>query len=165
MTTRTMEAAAVGGALFSTTALIEDLGGASVARLSITGAALAAAAACDLAERRIPNRVTVPAALALLVLMAATGTGFGRIAGGLAVVGLLLGIGLVRPAAIGMGDTKLALVVALGLTDKALTGMASGFVLAAIFASERIARGSSSRGTAIPLGPFLALGALIALLA
>jgi Flp pilus assembly protein protease CpaA len=165
MSNRTLQAAAVGGALFCTTAVIDDLGAASIARLSITGAALAAAAACDLAERRIPNRVTVPAVLALLILLAASGTAFGRIAGGLAVAGLLLGIGVLRPRAIGMGDAKLALVVALGLTDKALIGLASGFVIAAIFATERIARGSSTRGAAVPLGPFLGLGALIALLA
>jgi prepilin signal peptidase PulO-like enzyme (type II secretory pathway) len=63
-----------------------------------------------------------------------------------------------------MGDGKLALVVALGLTDKAVIALASGFVLATVFATERIVRGSSRRGAAIPLGPFLALGALIALL-
>jgi len=164
MSNRAPQAAAVGAALFCTTAVIDDLGVAGIARLSITGAALAAAAACDLAERRIPNRVTVPAALALLILLAATGTAFGRIAGGLAVAGFLLGIGVVRPGAIGMGDAKLALVVALGLTDKALIGLGSGFVLAAIFATERIARRSSDCGASIPLGPFLALGALIALL-
>lgn len=164
MTVRALQAASAGGALFTTTAVFHDLGAASVARLSITGAALGAAAGCDLAERRIPNLVTVPAALVLLVLLAATSTGFGRIAGGLAAAGLLFGIGFVRPTAIGMGDAKLALIVALGLTDKALIGLASGLVLAAIFASERIARSRGTRGDAIPLGPFFALGSLIALL-
>lgn len=164
MTARALQAASIGGAFFTTTAVIHDLGAANVARLSITGAALGAAAACDLAERRIPNRVTVPAALALLVLLAATSTGFGRIACGLAAAGLLFGIGLVRPTAIGMGDAKLALVVALGLTNKALIGLAAGFVLAAIFATERVARRPGTREDAIPLGPFFALGSLIALL-
>jgi leader peptidase (prepilin peptidase) / N-methyltransferase len=165
VTFRRLQAGAVGAAIFSATGVVDYLGVVSIARLSIMGAALGAAAACDLAEQRIPNWVTVPAAVALLILFAATGTAFGRIEGGLAVAGLLLGICLIRPGAIGMGDAKLAIVVALGLTDKALIGLASGFVLAAIFAIERIARSSSTRGAAIPLGPFLALGALIPLLA
>ena len=80
------------------------------------------------------------------------------------VASLLFAIALVKPEAMGMGDAKLALVVALGLTDKALVGLASGILLAAIVAAARLA---STRGTAraVPLGPFLALGALLALAA
>jgi leader peptidase (prepilin peptidase)/N-methyltransferase len=106
--------------------------------------------------------VTLPAALALLVVLVATGTPLAEFAAGLAVAALLVGIGLVWPAAIGIGDAKLALVVALGLADRALVGLACAFLLAALVAGGRIA-GRASRREAIPLGPFLALGALIAL--
>ena len=88
----------------------------------------------------------------------------GRIAAGLLVAAALLAVGLIKPDAIGMGDAKLALVVALGLTDKALIALALGMLLAAIVAAPRLRRGEA-RNSTLPLGPFVALGALIALLA
>ena len=104
---------------------------------------------------------TIPSALALRALWAASGAAPGSIAAGLAVAAGLLAIGLVRPDAIGMGDGKLAVVIALGLTDRALLGLASGILLAAIFAGLRLARDAGSGGSAVPLAPFLALGALL----
>ena len=68
MSVRALQAAAVGAAVFGGVAAVNDAGSAGIARLAISGAALAAAASFDLSERRIPNRVTIPAALALLVL-------------------------------------------------------------------------------------------------
>jgi len=165
MTIRAAQAAAVGAAMFALIASLSDLDAASVVRLAVTGAALAAAAVSDLVERRIPNRITVPAALALLALWAATGASPGRIAAGLAVAAALLLIGVAWPAAIGMGDGKLGIVIALGLTDKALLGLASGIILAAIFGAVQLARNPSSRSSGVPLAPFLALGALIVLVA
>lgn len=165
MTIRAALAAAVGAAIFALIASLSDLDAASVVRLAVTGAALAAAAVSDLVERRIPNRITVPAALALLALWAATGASPGRIAAGLAVAAALLLIGVAWPAAIGMGDGKLGVVIALGLMDKALLGLASGIVLAAIFAAVQLVRNPSGRASAVPLAPFLALGALIVLVA
>jgi leader peptidase (prepilin peptidase)/N-methyltransferase len=109
--------------------------------------------------------VTIPAALALLVVWTAAGARPGRIAAGLLIAGVLLVIGLVRPDAIGMGDGKLAVVVVLGLLDKALIGLAAGLLLAAVVAAPRLRRGRAGGSGALPLGPFLASGALIALLA
>lgn len=163
MTIRAAPAAAVGAAVFALIGSVGDLDAVSIVRLAVTGAALAAAAMSDLVDRRIPNRVTVPAALALLGLWAATGAAPGRIAAGLAVAAALLLIGVAWPAAIGMGDGKLGVVIALGLMDKALLGLASGIILAAIFAAVQRARNSSSRSSGLPLAPFLTLGALIVL--
>ncbi len=165
MSVRFLPAAAGGAVLFAAVGLVEHVGEAGLARLVICGAALATAAACDLRERRIPNRVTIPAALALLVVWTAAGARPDRITAGLLVAGVLLAIGLVRPDAIGMGDGKLALVVALGLLDKALIGLALGLLLAAVVAAPRLLRGRAGGNGALPLGPFLAFGALIALLA
>jgi leader peptidase (prepilin peptidase)/N-methyltransferase len=165
MSVRLLSVAVGGAVLFAAVGLLEDAGEAGVARLVICGAALATAAACDLRARRIPNRVTIPAALALLVVWTAAGARPGRIAAGLLIAGVLLVIGLVRPDAIGMGDGKLALVVALGLLDKALIGLALGLLLAAVVAAPRLWRGRVGRSGAVPLGPFLASGAQIALLA
>lgn len=165
MSVRALQAAAVGAAGFGGIAAVNDAGSAGIARLAISGAALAAAASFDLSERRIPNRLTMPAALALLVLWAITGARPGRIAAGLLVAAALLAIGLIKPHAIGIGDAKLALVVALGLTDKALIALASGMLLAAIVAAPRLRHGEHARKSTLPLGPFMAFGALIALLA
>ena len=151
--------------MFGAAAAGEDMGAAGLARLAICGAALAAAATFDLIERRVPNRVTIPAALSLLVVWAVTGARPGRIAAGLVVAAVLLALGLIKPDAIGMGDAKLALVVALGLMDKALIALACGLLLAAIFAATQLSPSTPGRKTAVALGPFLALGALIALLA
>jgi prepilin signal peptidase PulO-like enzyme (type II secretory pathway) len=165
MSVRAVRATAVGAAVFGGVAALNDVGSAGIARLMITGAALAAAASFDLSERRIPNRVTVPAALVLLVLWVIDGAKPGRIAAGLVVAAALLAIGLIKPQAIGMGDAKLALVVALGLADKALIALASGMLLAAIVAAPRLRHGGQARKSTLPLGPFVAFGALIALLA
>lgn len=165
MSLRFLEAAAVGGAMFGAAAAVEDAGAAGIARLAICGAALAAAAMFDLIERRIPNRVTIPAALSLLVVWAVTGARPGRIAAGLVVAAVLLALGLIKPDAIGMGDAKLALVVALGLMDKALMGLAWGLVLAAVFAVAPLWPGRSRWKSSVPLGPFLGVGALIAVIA
>ena len=165
MSVRALQAAAVGAAVFGGLAAVNDAGDAGTARLVISGAALGAAASFDLSERRIPNRLTMPAALALLVLWLITGAQPGRIAAGVVVAAALLAIGLIKPHAIGMGDGKLALVVALGLTDKALIALASGMLLAAIFAAPRLRHGEQARKSTLPIGPFVAFGALIALLA
>ena len=165
MNLRPVQAAAVGTAMFAGIAAAGDAGVAGIARLAISGAALAAAATFDLSERRIPNRVTLPAALALLVVWAVSGAVPGRIAAGVAVAAALLALGLIKPDAIGMGDGKLALIVALGLTDRALLGLGCGLLLAAIFAATQLSSPRAGRKSAVPLGPFLALGALVALLA
>jgi leader peptidase (prepilin peptidase) / N-methyltransferase len=166
MSVRALQAAVVGAAVFGGVAAVNDVGSAGIARLVISGAALAAAASFDLSERRIPNRLTMPAALALLVLWLITGAKLGLIAAGLLVAAVLLAIGLIKPHAIGMGDAKLALVVALGLTDKALIALASGILLAAMVAAPGLRHGEqAARRSTLPLGPFVAVGALIALVA
>jgi prepilin signal peptidase PulO-like enzyme (type II secretory pathway) len=164
MTIRALQAAAVGTIVFTGVAAVEGVSAVGVVRLAICGAGLGAAAAFDLAERRIPNRLTIPAALTLLAIWAAAGGSIGAIAAGVACAAALFVIGLATPEAIGMGDAKLALVIAFGLTNKALLGLASGIVLAALVAALRLIT-TSGRGHEIPLGPFLAVGALLALAA
>lgn len=57
-------AAIGGGLLFLAAGIRLEAGGTELARLSILGAALGAVVASDLAERRIPNRILLPAASA-----------------------------------------------------------------------------------------------------
>jgi leader peptidase (prepilin peptidase)/N-methyltransferase len=131
-------------------------------------AALVAITRIDLEHRIIPNRITGPLALAAIVLtavlmpdqlperlIAAAGGG-----------GLLLAAALVYPGGMGMGDVKLAAVMGLVLGRAVAPALLVAF-LAGTFVGVAILirRGSSARRTAIPFGPFLALGGVVGLFA
>jgi leader peptidase (prepilin peptidase)/N-methyltransferase len=165
MTKRALPIAAAGGLLFALAAAEVNSDRLALARLTICGAALAAAAAVDLAEHRIPNRLVLPVAAACTALTLASGTGLRPLAVGLALVGLLLGFSLARPAALGMGDVKLALLISLGLDGQAPIALLLGLALAALTGLLLLAfRGPEAWRQALPLAPFLAAGALAALL-
>jgi leader peptidase (prepilin peptidase)/N-methyltransferase len=66
----------------------------------------------------------------------------------------------------GMGDVKLAFFMGCGLGLAVVVGLFLGFLFAAVPAIALLVRhGSAARKQAIPLGPFLALGAVVALFA
>jgi leader peptidase (prepilin peptidase)/N-methyltransferase len=133
-------------------------------RLAIVGGALAACALYDLAQRRIPNQIVVPAAAACAFLTLAAGPPL--ILAGLATVLLLLVVSLCWPAALGMGDVKLALLLVLGLDGSALHALALGLAFAALAGLLRVIRGGKIAWRAsLPLAPFLATGALIVVIA
>lgn len=165
MNRRVTAAAASGAAAVLAIALGAGLDPLAAARLTVSGGVLGAAAILDLAERRIPNRLTLPALPLLVGLWLAGGRELGQIAAGLLLAAVLVVLGLVAPAALGMGDAKLALVIAFGLTDKAPTALALALLLAAAVAATRLLAGRDGRRGTLPLAPFLAAGALIALLA
>ena len=86
--------------------------------------------------------------------------------GGFAVVTLILVLGLLWPASFGMGDVKLALLIVAGLGGVAAQALVVGLVLAAVFGALLILRdGRSAGGRALPLAPFVAAGAALAMLA
>src|SRR5256885_205721 len=114
MNKRALFAAAVGTATFVGAGLVANTGVLILARLAIVGGALAACASHDLVQRRIPNRIVVPAAAACTALTLAAGIPFILVAG-LTVVLLLLVVSLRWPAVIGMGDVKLAVLLVVGL--------------------------------------------------
>jgi leader peptidase (prepilin peptidase)/N-methyltransferase len=123
----------------------------------------------DLDHRLIPNRLTLTGAIAALAIGLATNpVGVPeQLIAGTAAGGFLLLAALARPGGMGMGDVKLAGMlglflgrnVAVALLVALLAGTAVGLVL--------IARRGAAEGrkTAIPFGPFLALGGVVALLA
>lgn len=123
----------------------------------------------DLEYRIIPNKITLPAALAAIGIGLATrpsGVPEQLIAGA-AAGGFLLIFALAYPRGMGMGDVKLAAVLGLFLGRSAavalLVGVAAAMVVGAVvMARVGIAKG---RKTAVPFGPFLALGGVVALLA
>jgi leader peptidase (prepilin peptidase) / N-methyltransferase len=120
----------------------------------------------DLDHRIIPNRITGPAALAGLVAVAALDTDFlaEAVIAGLAGGGFFFVAAVLYPRGMGMGDVKLAgmlgvylgRAVAPAIFIALIAGVAVG---AAIIARKGAAEG---RKTAVPFGPFLALGGVIA---
>jgi leader peptidase (prepilin peptidase) / N-methyltransferase len=123
----------------------------------------------DLDHRRIPNVLTGPAALAALVAIALLEPAFlpEALVAGAAAGGFFLLAAVLHPKGMGMGDVKLAGVLGLYLgravAPSLLIALAAGVLVgAAIIARKGAAEG---RRTAVPFGPFLALGAVAGLLA
>ena len=88
------------------------------------------------------------------------------IAGAALAGGSLLVLALVYPAGLGMGDVKLAAFLGAWLAWDGLLALVLGSFAAFIPALGIIVvRGRAARKVALPFGPFLALGGVIALLA
>lgn len=133
-------------------------------------------AVIDARTRRIPNRLTYPLVPILIVLFAAAALVAGepgRIAaaalGGLAAFAALLVLALISPGGMGMGDVKLAGLIGIGLGSVGwgvlLLGIFAGFLLGGLVSVVLLATRSRRRKDLIPFGPYLAAGALVALLA
>jgi leader peptidase (prepilin peptidase) / N-methyltransferase len=120
----------------------------------------------DLERRIIPNRIVLPAAAIVLVGRTAVDPSpvwaIAAVAGAL----FLLLFALAYPGGLGMGDVKLALLLGAGLGRTLPVALMIGMVAALVPAVVLVARhGSSARKSAIPLAPFLSLGAIVALFA
>jgi len=165
MTTRALIAATIGGATFASVGVLAHAGPIALGRLAVLGAALLSAALFDLAQRRIPNRIVLPAAATCAALTLAAGAPLSLIAD-LATILILLIVSLRWPAALGMGDVKLALLLVLGLDGDALRALALGLLLAAVAGLALLTRhGRAAWRTSLPLAPFLVVGALLAVIA
>jgi leader peptidase (prepilin peptidase) / N-methyltransferase len=164
MTTRALITALAGGGTLAIAGLIASTNVLTLTRLTVLGAALATAALYDLTQRRIPNRIVLPAAAACGTLALAASAPLSLLAG-LATVLLLLVVSLGWPAALGMGDVKLALLLVLGLDGSALRALALGLALAALAGGALVVRqGRTAWRASLPLAPFIAAGALAAVI-
>ncbi len=158
------------GALFVSVALRFDAVW-SILILCPFSALLVAIAVIDWRTKKIPNRIVYPA-LAISVVYVVVA----RIAGGSvdlaqAAVGFLLyGGGLlvvafIVPRGMGMGDVKVAALIGIVLGALGIrwvvVAAGSGILLGGVGAIVAVLLGAS-RKTAIPFGPFLAAGALVA---
>jgi len=127
------------------------------------------AALIDLEHRIIPNKLTaLGAVLALLIGLALDPAGEPeRLIAGAAAGGFLLLAALAYPAGMGMGDVKLAAVLGLllgrAVAPALLVALLCGVLVGAAIIAHKGAR--EGRRTAVPFGPFLALGALVAVFA
>lgn len=120
----------------------------------------------DLEHRLIPDRVVLPGAVVVLGLRTLDEPSVAWLLGGLgAGLGLFLLV-LAYPKGMGMGDVKLALFMGTGLGAGVIVALFVGFLAGALPAVWLLARhGRQARKLAIPLGPFLAFGGLVALFA
>ena len=161
MTTRALVTATAGAATFASVGVLGDARPLALARVTLLGAALFAVAFFDLTQRRIPNRIVLPAAATCAALTLAAGAPLSLLAGLAAIVALLI-VSLRWPAALGMGDVKLALLLVLGLDGDALRALALGLGLAALAgAALLIRRGRTAWKASLPMAPFLVVGALL----
>ena len=131
-------------------------------------AVLVVLSAIDLQARILPNKILLPAMGAVLAgqVVFYPERADEMVAAALVAGAVMLAPALVNSAAMGMGDVKLAAFLGVLLGAKALPAMMLGFIATApVLAILLVLRGRAARGTALPLGPFLALGAAIVLLA
>lgn len=136
------------------------------AAAAIGCAALVVATATDLERRIVPNRVVLPAFVAVLALNTIAHPSPEWALGALGAAGFLLAAALAYPGGMGMGDVKLALLIGAMLGRMTPVGVLLGLLLALIPSVVLLVRhGSRARRLAIPLAPFLAAGAVVALFA
>jgi leader peptidase (prepilin peptidase)/N-methyltransferase len=123
----------------------------------------------DLEHRIIPNKITLPAAVAAVAIGAALdlkGVPEQLIAGA-GAGGFLLAFLLMYPRGMGMGDVKLAVVLGLFLGRSVGVAILAGVLTATLMGAVVIARVGveAGRKTAVPFGPFLAFGGVMGLFA
>jgi leader peptidase (prepilin peptidase) / N-methyltransferase len=131
-------------------------------------AVLVVLSAIDLQARILPNKILLPAMGAVLAgqVVFYPERVVEVLAAALLAGAVMLAPRLVNPAAMGMGDVKLAVFLGVLLGAKVLPALMLGFIATApVLAVLLVRRGRAARQTALPLGPFLALGAAILLLA
>lgn len=118
----------------------------------------------DLEHRLIPDRIVLPATVAILVLRTIDDPSVEWILSALGAGLILFLIVLAYPRGLGMGDVKLSALMGAGLGISVIVAMFVGFFVAFVPAALLLIRhGTEARKQAIPLGPFLALGAVVAL--
>jgi leader peptidase (prepilin peptidase)/N-methyltransferase len=122
----------------------------------------------DLERQIIPNKVLAVASLIGLAIVAVSDPASlpERAAAAAGAGGVLFVAALAYPGGMGMGDVKLAAAMGLFLGVEVVPAMLIALLAGSLVGIVMIARhGSAARKRAIPFGPFLALGGVIALFA
>ena len=118
----------------------------------------------DLEHRLIPDKVVLPGVLAVLALRTIDDPSVEWVACALVAGLVLFLVVLAYPRGLGMGDVKLSALLGAGLGIPVIVAMFVGFFAAFVPAAVLFAKhGREARKSAIPLGPFLALGGVSAL--
>jgi leader peptidase (prepilin peptidase)/N-methyltransferase len=123
----------------------------------------------DLDSRIIPNKLTLTGAVAAPAILALTDPGAipEHLIAAAAAGGFLFLAWLAYPRGMGMGDVKLAAVMGLFLGRAVAPAMFVALIAGTLVGAAVIARKGTAEGrkTAVPFGPFLALGSVVALFA
>jgi leader peptidase (prepilin peptidase)/N-methyltransferase len=141
----------------------------------VLAATLVGLSAIDLRHFILPNRIVYPLTVATLVLLAGAAVAnddfdpFLRAlacgAGGFLV---FLTLHVISPRSMGFGDVKLSFVLGLALgwlgVGETVVGLFFGFVYGAVIGVLLIATRIRTRKDHVPFGPFLAAGAMTAVL-
>ncbi|MDT0342380.1 A24 family peptidase [Streptomyces litchfieldiae] len=128
----------------------------------------------DFAVQRLPDVLTLPLAAGVVVglgLAALPGGGGGSwlrgLLGGAVLSAVYFVLFLINPRGMGFGDVKLAIPIGVALGwygwDVVFFGTFVGFLLAAGYGLSLVITRRAGRGSTVPFGPFMALGALLAL--
>ena len=141
--------------------------GADAALFAGAQVVLVALAAIDLAERRLPNVITLPTAVAALVLRVAferSHLAEAALAGVIAFAAFFV-LGLAARGGLGMGDVKLAGMLGFLLGWPVAGALALGVVAGGVGGVVLIVSSRATLRSSIAYGPYLALGGAIAIFA
>jgi leader peptidase (prepilin peptidase)/N-methyltransferase len=133
-----------------------------------------ALAAIDLDVRRLPNAIVMPSYPVLLLLLAASAAWqddwwslLRAVLGGSILLLFYLSLVLLHPAGMGFGDVRLSGIVGGVLAylswSALIVGAFAGFLLGALVGVAMMAARRGDRRTAIPFGPFMIAGTLLAI--
>lgn len=120
----------------------------------------------DLEHKLIPDLVVYPAfALALgAMILHDTTRWWVPVAGAAGAAGFLGLLHLIKPKGMGLGDVKLALLLGAVLGGSVIPALFIAFLAGSLLGAVLIARfGRGAGKTQVPFGPYLALGAVLAL--
>src|ERR1700754_3305975 len=125
---------------------------------------LALLSAYDIRERRLPNWLTLPGAVAILGAAVVVGHGVPALLGAVALSGVYFVVHLIAPAGMGAGDVKLAvglgaLTGAFGVDVWVLAALVAPLVTALVGTIGCIGRS----GTTVPHGPSMCAAAAAAI--
>lgn len=127
-------------------------------------AVLVVISAIDLKHKIIPNKIVVPAFVIVLAAQTLLHPSPQWALAALGASGFLFIAAVVYPAGMGMGDVKLALLLGAMLGRVVPVSLMLGMLLALIPSVYLLAtHGAKARKMGFPFGPFLALGAILAL--
>jgi leader peptidase (prepilin peptidase)/N-methyltransferase len=126
----------------------------------------------DIKERRIPNRITYPSIITILLFLsgvgkfADSGPEYSRALIGLFFTfSLFLSLHIINPQGIGLGDVKLAALLGLTLAwdsiDALIYGIFAIFIISGIYSLILIIRNPKMISGSIPFAPFMTLGYII----
>jgi leader peptidase (prepilin peptidase) / N-methyltransferase len=120
--------------------------------------------AIDLEHRVLPNVIVLPAALAVIAIVAVSEphSVVTHLAAGVALGGLFFASAMFFPGSIGMGDVKLGLLIGLALGSQTFPAVEIALLCVLVVALWIVfTQGAAARKKAIAFGPFLALGAIL----